>query len=136
MQLHTLDKHSSTLYKGIAILLIVLHNFMHKLSSAKEMEFSFSEHGFDNFLLAMQQTPYFSTTLLSYFGHYGVQIFIFLSAYGLTKRYFNNDLTFKPYIFKRIKTIYPAFLIAFGLYFILTGRNLSRLSIGLPEAWW
>ena len=76
--------------KGIGILGIMLHNDCHWLRVAiKENEYMFDiSHG-----LKLQQ--YFSTgidenvlvQLFSMFGHYGVPVFIFLSAYGLVQKY-------------------------------------------------
>ena len=86
-----LNKEQSTLFKAIAILMIATHNFMHKLSVIKENEFSHSPDRFTGLFRALIASPEnCAQDLLSFFGHFGVQIFIFLSAYGLVKKYGNR----------------------------------------------
>ena len=80
--------------KGIGILGIMLHNYCHLLpASIKENEYGFLiqhweqlqryfEHGIDLRIILH---------LLSIFGHYGVPVFIFLSAYGLVQKYERPD---------------------------------------------
>lgn len=76
--------------RGIAILGIMLHNYCHWLWFAiRENEYKF-------YMSRSQQlADYFAggidamlpVQLLSYFGHYGVPIFLFLSGFGLTLKY-------------------------------------------------
>lgn len=78
--------------RGIAILAIMLHNFTHWLGPmVKENEYTFSEHHVRRLMveLAHPSIDIFAH-LLSFFGHYGVHIFVFLSAYGLVKKYESN----------------------------------------------
>ncbi|WP_084607854.1 acyltransferase family protein [Prevotella dentasini] len=76
--------------RGIAILGIFLHNFCHWLSPVvKENEYQYFQHHVDWFNDVMSR-PWNELTLfhiLSFFGHYGVPVFLFLSAYGLVKKY-------------------------------------------------
>lgn len=84
-----LSKAECTALRGIAIMAIMLHNYCHWLSgSVKENEYTFhigNSEGIWNAichadgLLPMQ--------LLSYFGHYGVPVFLFLSGFGLVLKY-------------------------------------------------
>lgn len=48
----------------------------------------------------------------SYFGHYGVQLFIFISGYGLMKAYGFKRFSTKVFFIKRLKRIYIVFLLA------------------------
>lgn len=76
--------------KGLGILGIMLHNYCHWLqNSINENEYMFDiNHG-------LRLQDYFAggidnnvlVQLLSVFGHYGVPIFVFLSAYGLVQKY-------------------------------------------------
>ncbi len=113
MYWRTLDKIDSNLYKGMAILMIVSHNFMHLFLIPKENEFDFNPDRFFNLLTLLLNEPenVFRVTL-SFFGHFGVQIFVFLSAYGLTKKYFSSKPIYWPFIFERILKIFPAFILA------------------------
>ncbi len=76
--------------RGIAILGIILHNFCHWLAPVvKENEYQYFQRNVDWFNNVMSQ-PWNSLTtfhILSFFGHYGVPVFLFLSAYGLVKKY-------------------------------------------------
>lgn len=78
--------------RGIAILGIVLHNYCHWLGIAvKENEYTFSIAKADNLANAIVHPTWdLPVHLLSFFGHYGVPVFLFLSAYGLTMKYENG----------------------------------------------
>ena len=118
----TLDKIDSNLYKGIAILMIAMHNFMHLFPKPRENEFSFYPDRFFDFLhLAYYEPENLIRTSLSFFGHFGVQIFIFLSAYGLTKKYSSKKPDYWLFIWQRIMKIYPAFLLAILAWLIIVG---------------
>ena len=117
-----LDKVDSSLYKGIAILMIVTHNFMHLFPAPKENEFGFyPDRFFDLLHLVYNEPENIVRVLLSFFGHFGVQIFIFLSAYGLTKKYSTHKLTYWPFIWQRIVKIYPAFILSILAWLVITG---------------
>lgn len=75
--------------RGLAIIGIVLHNFCHWLNPiVKENEFQFVERNVGWFAQVMNAPDgYFPLHLLSFFGHYGVPIFLFLSAFGLERKY-------------------------------------------------
>ena len=75
--------------RGLAILGIVLHNFCHWLGPVvKENEYQYFQHNVDWFLQVVAHTDQLLPAhVLSFFGHYGVPIFLFLSAYGLEMKY-------------------------------------------------
>ena len=97
-----------TILRGIAILGIVLHNWTHWLPFAvKENEYTFNinnarriiqviTHPDDNIIIH----------ILSFFGHYGVPLFIFLSGYGLTRKYENKQTPIQTTPFSFISTHY------------------------------
>lgn len=75
--------------RGLAIIAIVLHNYCHFIGSiVKENEYLFSA---SNNLRLMQVLEHpdslLPVHLLSYFGHYGVPVFLFLSGFGLVMKY-------------------------------------------------
>lgn len=83
MKWNELNHQQVSLYKGMAILAIVIHNFMHQLPGPKEMEFFFTEGYFFYFLQAISNEPErIFQFIMSFFGHFGVQIFIFLVPTG------------------------------------------------------
>ena len=87
---HQLSKMECNAMRGIAILGIVLHNYCHWLAPiVKENEYQYNQHNVDWFNQVMS-AEWSSLTLfhvISFFGHYGVPIFLFLSAYGLVMKY-------------------------------------------------
>lgn len=89
MNSELLSRTECTALRGLAIIGIFLHNYCHWLGPViKENEYQFfgknaeamgrAIHNFDE-LWVMH--------VLSFFGHYGVPIFLFLSAYGLVMKY-------------------------------------------------
>lgn len=79
--------------RGLAILAIFLHNYSHILSGiVTENEYSFvSKHPHQLLYQLLHPTLELPLHLLSFFGHYGVPLFLFLSAYGLEKKYAASD---------------------------------------------
>lgn len=74
--------------RGMAIVMIFLHNFCHLQRFAlPENEFGFSERYASIFFERAALTPGFLYDVLSYLGWYGVPVFMFLSGYGLVKKY-------------------------------------------------
>lgn len=75
--------------RGIAILAIFMHNFIHWLKPmAQENEYTFSQQNVDR-LVQVVTSPdkQIWEHLFSFFGHYGVPIFVFLSGFGLVMKY-------------------------------------------------
>lgn len=86
-----LTRTECNIMRGIAILGIALHNYCHWLGPVvKENEYAFSAHN-AGWLQAVCASPdgLLPMHILSFFGHYGVPLFVFLSAYGLTLKYEN-----------------------------------------------
>ena len=84
-----LTKTECTVLRGLAIMGIMLHNYCHWLNPVvKENEYQFLKH---NVSWLSQVTTgmnsLYPAHLFSFFGHYGVAIFLFLSAYGLEMKY-------------------------------------------------
>ena len=79
--------------RGIAILGIFLHNFCHWLNPVvKENEYQYFQHNVDWFAqCAVRVNELFPAHVISFFGHYGVPVFLFLSAYGLEMKYGNGQ---------------------------------------------
>ena len=84
-----LTKEQCSAMKGLAIIGIMLHNYSHWLGPVvKENEFSYSQGNVDG-LLASLAAPdaLLPLHLMSFFGHYGVPVFLFLSGFGLVVKY-------------------------------------------------
>ena len=109
----------------------MLHNFFHHIfKKTKENEIDFDAKRFEYFLNNFLYNPNeWIQSIFSYFGHFGVQIFIFLSAYALTLTYPQGGVKF---FFSRIKKLYPLFLAAIILWLcidIISATALSNQSI-------
>jgi peptidoglycan/LPS O-acetylase OafA/YrhL len=132
--LKTIGKRETNIYKGLAILLIVSHNFFRWINpNSGENEFFFSAKHVENFLSLVQKYPWETPNLFfSYFGHYGVQIFIFLSGYGLSKSYLSGNKNFLVFLGNRVLKLYPAFLFSMAILLII---NLYRTS-SLPNIYY
>ena len=117
-----LNLESTTIFKGIAILLIVMHNFINEFPGPKENEFTFDPNNLISMLdILSQHSEYSFQGLLSFLGYFGVQIFIFLSAYGLTKKFLVKKPGYWRYILKRFQTIFPSFILAILLWAVVVG---------------
>ena len=89
MRTEFLTRAECNALRGVAILGIVLHNFCHWLPGiVRENEYLFhasNASGLNGILLSPDWN--LPMHLLSFFGHYGVPMFLFLSAYGLVMKY-------------------------------------------------
>ncbi len=90
--------------RGLAILSIITHNFTHWMHGAIfENEFVFQSRHVDKLLYYLSHPDYrLPLQLFSFFGHYGVVLFVFLSAYGLEKKYghTSKEVPTLPFIWK------------------------------------
>ncbi|QUB67911.1 acyltransferase [Prevotella melaninogenica] len=76
--------------RGLSIIGIFLHNYCHWLRPVvKENEYQYFQRNVDKLYQVLQGSwnELFFFHILSFFGHYGVPVFLFLSAYGLTMKY-------------------------------------------------
>ena len=112
-----LTKSDCAAMRGLAILGIVLHNYCHWLKMAvKENEYTFSNSNVDGILHAMT-TPSWDLPIhmISFFGHYGVPVFLFLSAYGLTMKYEIGGAEDKvwPFLKKHFLKLFSMMIVGF-----------------------
>jgi peptidoglycan/LPS O-acetylase OafA/YrhL len=90
---------------------------------AIENEFSFKRENFNTFIELISTEPLNSyTTLLSYFGSSLISIFIFLSAYGLSKRCATIDnISYLPFLTARWKKLVPVFGLTILFWLVYEG---------------
>lgn len=125
------SKRDTSILKGFAILCIVFHNYFHWLwPSPGENEFSFSTEAIYKLFEQIHQYPgEWVNILFSYFGHYGVQLFIMVSGYGLVLSMMNRSRSWGAFVLDRLKKLYPLLLTAVIVYFfecvLVEGRTLS-----------
>lgn len=121
ISLYNLSKNQITILKGLGMIVIVLHNFIHWTNPIRENEFQFDPARIFTFYLAIKnEFLMIINGTISYFGIFALQIFIFASAYGLSKQFMaKKPASYWKYIAPRLIKIYA--LIGFGLicYFLL-----------------
>lgn len=122
-----LTKEDSTILKGYSIIIIVLHNLLHNIQPyPSQNEFSFNKQKPLYLLdIATHDPGDLVRAIITFYGHYGVKVFIFLSAYGLTKTYFIKSIAGKEYL-TRIFRLYKSFLfvlIVWLTYSLVTNRE-------------
>lgn len=81
-----LSRQECNILKGWAIIMIMIHNYCRRLPNATiENEFTWR---FENtYYFQNHYLDSLFTNIFSFWGHYGVVIFVFLSGYGLVKKY-------------------------------------------------
>lgn len=138
LQWQGLTRNDTTALKAIGISLIVLHNFFHLLPGWMiENEFSFTSQNFRSFRDQFSWNLYTGAGLLfAYLGHYGVQLFVFLSAYGLYASYQHKPLVYGRFLRERLWKLWPSFFLAalfFLVYTFITTKTLNHpdLYVGL-----
>ncbi len=116
----TLTIRDTNIMKGISMLMIMFHNYFHQITpKTGENEFHFSVDYFQRLIGFLASEPLHAVRhLFSYFGHYGVQIFIVVSSYGLYISYKDRDIQWLSFMKKRILKLYPTLLI--GIVFVVT----------------
>ncbi|HEY9551391.1 MAG TPA: acyltransferase [Prevotella sp.] len=84
-----LSRTQCNILRGLAIIGIFLHNYCHWLNPVvKENEYTYVQHNVDQLMhVLFRPDALLPMHILSFFGHYGVPLFLFLSAYGLVRKY-------------------------------------------------
>jgi len=124
-----INKGQTDFIKGLGILLIVFHNYFHWVTpNPGENEFIFEAQNIRN-VFSILSDSYLNivNVLFSFFGHYGVQLFIFICSYGLAKSFISKPQNFATFIKRRAWKIYPAFFISILVLFIYNALVCSTL---------
>ena len=129
LRLNELDKRDTTILKALAILAIVFHNFFHIAVNVRENEFDFNPARFGVFLQTVVHPSLAIQALFAFYGHFGVQIFIFLSAYGLAKAHWDDPSPWRSFMRSRVKKLYPMFALAVLFWAFLAAMQVGTLSV-------
>ena len=131
MNEYFLTKQQCLTIRAFAILGIILHNYTHWLPGiVKENEFTYSfakNIQLWNAIKGHDETLFLH--LLSYFGHYGVVLFLFLSGFGLVMKYEKNNLpiinilNFIRYNYLKLFRIFIVGFTAFIIVDTMTSRT-------------
>jgi peptidoglycan/LPS O-acetylase OafA/YrhL len=126
-----ISKNDTHILKGIGIILIMFHNFFRWVEPRTlENEFNFSISCVKDLFKGIINTPYEIINLLfSFFGFYGIVLFFFISAYGLTISYRKQEnVSYLSFIKIRILKLYPVFIgaiVGLILWSLSTGVDVS-----------
>ncbi|MGB6193773.1 MAG: acyltransferase [Terracidiphilus sp.] len=123
------DKRDTAALKGIAIAAIVFHNYFHPISRAHQNEFTFDPSRFWAFLATVKDPSLAIQAVFSFWGHFGVQIFIFLSAYGLAKSHWDDGSSWAEFMLSRVRKLYPIFGLAMLSWIALVSVDAGLVSI-------
>lgn len=119
--------------RGMAILCIMLHNYCHWLPSAtQENEFTFSIDNSRELYTIFNSD--FIIQFFSFFGHYGVAVFLFLSGYGLVKKYekhphfgLKENVSF---LWNHFKKLFILMICGYFFFMVIVIKN--NLDTGIP----
>jgi peptidoglycan/LPS O-acetylase OafA/YrhL len=125
--------------KGVAISAIVFHNYFHVISPVGTNEFVFDAASFRMLLKTLDNPVRAIEGIFSFFGYFGVGIFVFLSAYGLAKSYWNDPAPWAHFLWGRIGKLYPVFGLVILPWFVLVAVQLGPLqalsTVGVKLFW-
>jgi peptidoglycan/LPS O-acetylase OafA/YrhL len=108
--------------KGIAILMIVLHNYYKWVFPITgENEFWFSAGAIGKCLVALRSDPReIVNVLFNFLGFYGVQVFMVISAYGLARSWQKGHTGYGRFLLHRFDKLYPSLFMAALLFILIT----------------
>lgn len=120
---YTLSKYECTALRGFAIIGIFLHNYIHWLGPmVKENEYMYRQYNVDRMLSVLSHPSWdLPLQLFSFFGHYGVPVFLFLSGFGLVKKYESPSAALRPegmgsILWSRYMKLFPMMFLGFALF--------------------
>lgn len=125
-----INKVDTDYYKGMAILMIAIHNYFHvRPGFGLENEMNFSSDKLWRFLnyFSNFDLDHWLAALFGYLGHYGVQVFIFISAYGLSIQYSKAQMSDLSFVARHLKKVY--LLMLFGIALKVGGSIVLGKSV-------
>lgn len=122
---YLMNLNETLVLRGISILFIVLHNFVHWLPGAivENQHAFYPERNYELVDSILNFSPDLLLDLISHYGHYGVPVFVFLSGYGLVMKYekAGAQLRFGDYMKQHLVKLWLLLLPILILHFILLG---------------
>lgn len=118
------------LMRGMAIMAIALHNFCHFIPGVTmENEFDFNSSNIANLIAPKDTFLQWVFDVFSFFGWYGVPVFMFLTGYGLVMKYERNQVPLSIGRFLTRNFLKLLFLMLPGVITLI----IVTLSIALPH---
>ena len=127
-----LTRRECSAMRGIAILAIMLHNYCHFIGRiVKENEYQYLEQN-NTRLWQVLTNPdeLLPVHLLSYFGHYGVPVFLFLSGFGLVMKYETAATTqgVRPFVRFHYLKLLRMLIVGFVLFLMVDAVTPGRFA--------
>ena len=115
-----MTKLECSVCRAYAIIAIFLHNYIHWLpNTPQENEFEFDVNRHWDFMHSIESGSDIFINLLSYLGHLGVPIFVFLSGYGLAQKYDQQTtIELRSFIAKHYTKLLKPLLLGLLIYII------------------
>lgn len=134
-QINNLSQKECNSMRGVAIFFILLHNLTRLMTECKENGFFFELNNtnlFLNSLLNFDSSLWLNIS--TFLGWYGVVIFVFLSGYGLVRKYEDNptDLTLKSFLWYNYKKLFCLMIIP-GLLYMFMAYLLHDHILGVEK---
>lgn len=106
-----LSKNDSSILKGLLILVIVFHNFLHLVDPVRHAnEFQFNIDNFIEFKNSFLSSECINS-IFSFMGFIAIYVFFFISGYGLSKSYAKNKTGATAFTIKGLTKLYTLLLI-------------------------
>lgn len=121
------DRRDTLVLKALGISAIVFHNFFHVVSPVHQDEFTFAGARFWVLLKELSTPVRGIEGLLTFYGHFGAELFVFLSAYGLARSHWDDLSSWGSFLRGRIKKLYPVFGLVVLIWFILIASEFGLL---------
>lgn len=126
----TISRDCGYVMRGIAIMMIVFHNYCHSIQGVtSENEFEFFYSNITSLMTPKATALNWFFDIMSFFGWYGVPVFMFLSGYGLVMKYERGRTSLKTGQFLLHNYLKLFFLMLPGIVALI----LVTLSIAIPN---
>jgi len=116
--MNMLTRTECTALRGLAIAAIVLHNYCHFIGKiVQENEYLYLERNNERLWQVLTHPDaLLPVHLLSYFGHYGVPVFLFLSGFGLVRKYEHAHCDALPFLRYNYLKLLRMLIVGFVLF--------------------
>ena len=129
----TFSKDHSLPLRGLAILLIIVHNFCHVIPGfVGENEYLWNGQSIWQYIqYILHGGPHLVLNLFSHYGFYGIAIFVFLSGYGLSSKYDKQEgLSWVGFLARHATKLWRLLFVGILLYYLA-----FRLWGGAQPSW-
>ncbi|MDE6272166.1 MAG: acyltransferase family protein [Muribaculaceae bacterium] len=130
------SRPQTEIMRGVSIIFIMLHNLLHLYPGVlRESEFFYDFGAISKFgeILGSGNLLAAWENIISFLGWYGVPMFIFLSGFGLSKRY--DGKPFETWAFIKRNWLKLVTLMSIGVFIFCVDQFITILSQEHPQGW-